>query len=362
MSRGPQLSGACLILFLALFAVGCRPRNRAEPGAGFYTGSLPDGRTVWLRWEPSEGEVSGELRSLATVDPERITGTNAAGSVLGRLQFGWSDEEPERGRFLLRTEGDGEHLGGFWRLPGRTNFEPVRFTKFAALERRRDTTRLRFRDYGIAKSATAAWPRFLAPDPFSQAVNGWLEHEADSRMSPFLSWSWEEIKEIWSWPERGASGEYHQDCRWDVVWRTNKLVSLLEFHDTYLGGAHGIHGYRGANFQWASGRLQELQLADFFRPESGWLRHVEGLVVADLRRQQASWYEESATNALAERTFTFNAQGLQVYYDPYEVGSYAEGTYTVHLPWDRLVPFLPTNGLVRLRPTGVVPKLPRDDP
>lgn len=350
-----------MILLLELtFLLGCRPQNGADPAAGYYTGALPDGRTVWFRWEPSGNEVSGELRSLAAVEPSRLTGTNAGGGVLGQLRPDWNDQVPDEGRFLLRADVGAENLQGFWRQPGRTNAEPVQFSRFAVWEQRHQVSRLRFRQYGLSRDATAAWPRFLDPDPFWTAVNGWLEQEAAGRMDPFVRWSWEELKDIWNWPDRGFSGKYYLECRWDVVWRTNQLVSLLEFHDTYLGGIHGMHGYRGANFQWSDGRLRELALADFFRPDSGWLQHLHGLVTEDLRRQEAEWYSEAATNAIADREFTFNAQGLQLYYDPYEVGSYAAGAFTVHLPWERLAALLPTNGMVRLRPTGVVPKLPRD--
>ena len=49
----------------------------------------------------------------------------------------------------------------------------------------------------------------------------------------------------------------------------------------------------------------------------------------------ASWPAEGATVG-SGRAFTVCPAGLWLYYDPYEVGSYAEGTYVVWIPWDRL--------------------------
>lgn len=310
-----------------------------------------------FHWEPGEGQHLGELRSVATVQSEGMSGTNVADVYHGTLMFG-GRHSADRGGFQLRHSHDGG-LAGFWRLPGETNLQPVHFLKIAAMEKRSRSTRLRFLDYGLSKEATVVWPRFLGGDPLLRAVNGWLESAAIARMEPPLEWTRDELEGIWRWPNQGASGEWHWEARWELVWRTNHLVSLLEHHSSYTGGAHGNYGQRGANFQWIGGRLRELVLPDFFRPDSGWRRTLAKLVVDDLRRQKASGCEGIDPERAAGFNFTFDAQGMQFHFDPYEVGSYAEGSFTVHVPWEQLSPFLPTNGMVRLRPTGIRPALPR---
>ncbi len=356
--RGVVFLFAVLGVSAALWVAGCRPRNRADPDAGYYQGTLPDGRTVQILWEPGEGRVRGELRSLATVETEGISATNSADGFLGTPLFGWS-RPSDRGGCVLRPDRDGDGLAGFWRLPGDTNLHPVRFGKFATWNERRRSASLRFRNYGISKKATTAWPRFLGADPFLQEVNAWVETAVSDRTDPFLKWTRDELEGIWRWPELGASGEWDLGCRWTIVWRTNRLISLLEHYSSYTGGAHGNYGRRGANFQWIGGRLRELTLADFFRHDSGWQQRLAALVIDDLRRQKASGSDGIDADDPAGFNFTFTPQGLQLHFDPYDVGSYAEGSFTVHLPWELLAPYLPTNGMVRLGPTGVRPILPR---
>ena len=114
-----------------------------------------------------------------------------------------------------------------------------------------------------------------------------------------------------------------------IVRRADSAVlSLLEMSEDYLGGVHGMYGCFGVNFDAATGR--RLQISDV-------CTDAEALVKAILTRlhedapmspfENAEMYimEQVVQDTL---NFTIEPAGISVYFNPYEIGSYAEGLFT----------------------------------
>ncbi|WP_407399089.1 RsiV family protein [Anaerovibrio sp.] len=110
-------------------------------------------------------------------------------------------------------------------------------------------------------------------------------------------------------------------------------VSLLEFCHSYEGGVHGMYGVWGRNFDAQSGK--ELKLKDVIKDKSLLIAAVEN----QLRRDypNASFMESNST--LMQETvekmikddvipWTLDPWGITVYFNPYAIGSYAEGMFT----------------------------------
>ena len=117
-----------------------------------------------------------------------------------------------------------------------------------------------------------------------------------------------------------------------IVRRADSVVlSLLEMSEDYMGGVHGMYGYFGVNFDTATGK--RLQISDV-------CTNAEVLVKAILTRlhedNPRSPFENTEDYILEQvvkdkLNFTINPDGISVYFNPYEIGSYAEGLFTATL-------------------------------
>lgn len=123
------------------------------------------------------------------------------------------------------------------------------------------------------------------------------------------------------------------------------VVSFLEYHGYYLGGAHGNYGYSGATFDVESGR--ELALADILSDAEGFYRAAVDYAVEELGKNYGDGlfpdykeYVEKTFDADRNACWYLNAAGIVLVYSPYEIGPYAMGEAKVLLPYDRFGEFI----------------------
>ena len=116
-------------------------------------------------------------------------------------------------------------------------------------------------------------------------------------------------------------------------------VSLLESRQSYEGGAHGMYGVVGRNFDAKTGR--ELTLDDVFTD----MNELAGAIAAQLRRDYPSAsFMESGGVGMAETVeqlvkdgaliWTLDPCGASFYFNPYLIGSYSEGIFTATILFD----------------------------
>ncbi len=139
---------------------------------------------------------------------------------------------------------------------------------------------------------------------------------------------------------------------------TPKLLSIeFEFMSYYAMGMHPNMHTRTLNFQLHPSLRLELKAV--FKASSNYLKLLSQYCVADLHRQQPLRFHD--TNERAKelmnkedawilsgaapyyrnyKHFVFTRGGIRVFFDPYQVGSYAEGRYEVFVPLYILDPLL----------------------
>ncbi len=131
-----------------------------------------------------------------------------------------------------------------------------------------------------------------------------------------------------------------------VVYAASNLVSLLWMHDSYGGGAHGIYGYEGMTWKLENGAPKRCKLTDIFRTDTDFRAKISNILVADLKKQQASLVVDSGISSFVDDllkenlTFTVHPSGITFHFDPYAVASYAEGPFEVHIAWKMLQDYL----------------------
>ena len=114
------------------------------------------------------------------------------------------------------------------------------------------------------------------------------------------------------------------------------VVSLLEFSSSYMGGAHGMYGFTGKTFDTYTGK--EMQLTDVFTSQTAMTDAIKQQLMFDYPK--ASFQENNGASMrdmvdqLAKEGhlfWTMDPRGVTFYFNPYILGSYAEGIFTTTL-------------------------------
>ncbi len=171
-------------------------------------------------------------------------------------------------------------------------------------------------------------PVFLRA-PWRQ-VNGALERFVQTPASAFLR----EARSVGLTDEGNYYNTYEN--RLEVMTLTPTLLSVLESQFTYTGGAHPNTAYRSQTFHATGGSVEHLTLQDLFGGDvPGTLL---GEVTERLKRQKASMIVDGSVKLKLRDLSVFNLseQGLVFTFAPYAVASYAEGAFTVTVPYEKL--------------------------
>lgn len=128
---------------------------------------------------------------------------------------------------------------------------------------------------------------------------------------------------------------------------TDDLVSVqFSVSDYYSGAAHPNHHTEVINYDLRRGRA--LQLADLFKPSALYLRALSDYSVRELKRQARADMPDNPSlldpdiesgagpNADNYKSWLVTRRGLQLTFDPYQVGPYAAGQRRVFVPYAEL--------------------------
>lgn len=141
-----------------------------------------------------------------------------------------------------------------------------------------------------------------------------------------------------------AAGELYHG--WERITTTRveglagPFVSLLSETYAYTGGAHGNTTYAARTWRLGAPEPRELQLSDLFRPNAAFRARLVPLVLADLKAQGATWVVDGQVTTLDAADlalFTLTPAGLAFTFPPYAMGPYVQGTFTVVVPYGRVI-------------------------
>jgi hypothetical protein len=187
------------------------------------------------------------------------------------------------------------------------------------------------------------FPGFDSPAGWSVAVTDLVRKGAETRVGAALR-----AAEEAGPPIPGQGPAFVEEGRTWLVWGSPELVVLRDHIYSYTAGAaHGEDGTRFRILAWHKGELKPATLADLL----DWNRDLQGelnrQLEGQLRLQRASAVLEGAWKDLDKRRLQHaapTAKGLLYVFDPYEVGSHAEGFYEVLVPWRVLAAWIPAGG------------------
>ncbi len=215
-------------------------------------------------------------------------------------------------------------------------------------------------------SFEAELPEFLINSPFLKKLSQQLcDHYRQSAID-FTKVDWSLVLDGFQEPSFSLRN-WEGTITVDIAYLTPKAVSLIEYYWEFTGGAHGNGGAYGQCFVDDHGSVRQLKLEDVFDPNSDWKKRLVEHCVSDLRCQEATFVTdalvqnpESATTSPDSfcdlkqfstsdlTSFTLSPAGLRFYFSPYHVGTYADGGFTVGVPYYVIRDCIPDESPARL--------------
>lgn len=130
-----------------------------------------------------------------------------------------------------------------------------------------------------------------------------------------------------------------------LTYTSPDLVSGYTDFEEFDGGAHGLTGYQERNVGFRNGKPALLGRSDIFRAGLDVKKFGAAVMVPLVNAKKDKGDEPITEIPEADLDlYVITAYGLQWLFPPYELGSYAEGSYIVTAPWSKLKPYLNTAG------------------
>ncbi|MDQ7089750.1 MAG: DUF3298 and DUF4163 domain-containing protein [Methylococcales bacterium] len=132
------------------------------------------------------------------------------------------------------------------------------------------------------------------------------------------------------------SAPYYLTISYQVEFINQHLISVLFNYSSYTGGAHGIYSTYTLNYDLKNNKV--LALPDLFKKGANFLPIISKQSIAQILAKQggasSEWVEEGASAHLQNFThWNITPKGLLFSFDPYQVASYAEGSFTTVIPY-----------------------------
>lgn len=134
------------------------------------------------------------------------------------------------------------------------------------------------------------------------------------------------------------------------IYQAAGSISVLFESWTYAGGAHGQNGLQPINLLVQSG--DELRLKDLFANSSGLYVFLSDYVYQKLQPKLGDIWQGSPmfTEGLEPvegsfKNFVITPKGLTIFFPPYQIAPYSEGTQSCEVPLGELVRFRPKPGV-----------------
>jgi hypothetical protein len=134
-----------------------------------------------------------------------------------------------------------------------------------------------------------------------------------------------------------------------VIHADNRLASILSLQYWYSGGAHGMTSFNGESYILKGNKPVRLDLKTIFLPKTDYMEKLVSIVKEDIGKQRVGVTDAQKIPDISGKdlqTFTISTGGITFYFDPYAVGSYAEGYYSSYLSWDKLSEIINPKGPV----------------
>lgn len=132
-----------------------------------------------------------------------------------------------------------------------------------------------------------------------------------------------------------------------VLLNTPNLLTIRYDETNFTGGAHANMATRFFNFDMRTGK--QLQLGDIFKNADNYYNLLMPLAQKHFRKslqavgKSAQYIDENFVFDKLPEHFAITAKGILFSFDPYEIGSFSDGTLQFEVPYSDLAAIINTN-------------------
>lgn len=184
--------------------------------------------------------------------------------------------------------------------------------------------------WGCIKEYRGEFPDLRGGNELSRAVFREIRSRCVSEAREFtggiLTQTWEAWNEGWPVTMSHWSLEVH----WQVRLLSDSLASLTVWRYPNTGGNGDPTRFAGVNWVRDGNHLRELDLSDLFRSYVRWEPQLRQRCVSKLARVHAPEPADVLDPRVHLSVFTMSPEGLQLYFNPYTIGSGADGAFVIH--------------------------------
>lgn len=128
-----------------------------------------------------------------------------------------------------------------------------------------------------------------------------------------------------------------------ISFQNEKLISIVSSRYSYTGGAHGNSSTVLLNFDVSNGELIHnddlfTDLVNVMQVAENQFKKEQNITSTESLNEKGFWFEDDKFHL--PQNIGFSDKYLILYYNPYEIAPYAEGTFEVKIPIDEVKPFL----------------------
>ncbi len=345
----PLLCVAVLVVF-RLVGGGGRAKPRISEYGNRWTGAIPEFGRFQLQ-VPSRAGLGAP--SLMLWRPEVVAYPDLSSSG-GDFQWSLSGKRREQSNAIVNVSSAKDGVAVSWRMEGTSTIHPAAIQPAGNVVRVSYGRGTRISRFGLRIDWKADHPRWANPSPVEQ----WLDErltasdvEEGRRFVEENAGGWNlqfQLRTVafdnllnWAgpWPN-------HYEGAVDrlILFHSRTALSLLEERSGYTGGAHGSLALSSLNALELNGRIRVLALSELFRANANWESDLLKLCTERLRALGASQLQapreptegHSGLSLQSLSCFTLSPEGVRFDFAPYEVGSWAEGTYSFAISFDEL--------------------------
>lgn len=182
-------------------------------------------------------------------------------------------------------------------------------------------------------SVAARYPFFPQRTVIAGAASRAIEEDVKKEIAETKKQMTEQIKDLGK-----PSANLEMDLTSSVYTVGPALISASTSNYWYTGGAHPNTNIKTYNFGFVAGKVKKLTLRDLVKPGVSPAQFVEKYLLRGLSAEKMKRDADRVVE-IDKRyydAFVITKAGLKWIFEPYAVGAYAEGMYTVELPFSEI--------------------------
>ena len=329
-------------------------RAPVRPAAGgTYLGRDVDGRVVQVCLFEQDGDWQGWLYREGHEQTDWFTTTNRATPWQAAVWVREREDTPKPPELIIASTSDHRRLQATLpRLKSWGNdvaelglqFEHLKFYRRAGL---------RFGRMGGTLEFLAQFPRLPESSGFIAAVNREIMAQCEQAATEFTGDPLDFWRRMVEMRELDTGFNEHKLlANWQPRLLTTNLASFTVWSFDETGGNGNHSHWRGVNLISDGTGCRELKLSELFRSAKEWEQELRVRCAPKAKAAGAPDYGQSLGTNVDVDVFTLSSSGLQIYFNPYILGSGADGEFVVHFDYAELMDLLRTDGPAAILPAS----------